>query len=406
MQCSKDSLLRFSRDLAIVLSWTIVVLFLLELGVRGAGMRFEGSFYQSDPVCYTAFRPNAAGWITEGDNFCRLNSAGMRDRERSVAKPADTLRIAVLGDSLAAAMQVPLEQTMAQQLESRLSAAAASHGRRVEVLNFAVGGYTPAQMYLQMREKIWRFQPDIVMVFWSLTSVANASRYFYRMGGDPPFFVYKNSRLVEDPKNSRLRPLTPAALERQARLKDLYNRVYLLQLGMTASQKGTFQVLDNLRRHEPAPHAPPEDNLRAFPFRPPASPEAAEAWHVADGLLGLMHDNAISHGAEFWLVSYGDEVQRDPDPREREAFMRRNGVSSLDYADKHLEEVARKENAFYIAMAPPMLQYAEAHQVLLHGFFNTARNHGHLNEVGNRVAAEVVAGEVLKRSPAMARHLN
>jgi hypothetical protein len=398
--------MRCFRDLAIVLGWTIVVLFLLELGVRGAGLRFEGSFYQPDPVCYTAFRPNAAGWISEGDNFCRLNSEGMRDRERSLAKPANTLRIAVLGDSLAAAMQVPLEQTMAQQLESRLAAAAAPHGRRVEVLNFAVGGYTPAQMYLQMRDKIWAFQPDIVMVFWSLTSVANASRHFYRMGGDPPFFVFEGSRLVEDPKNSRLPAVSPELLKRQAMFKDIYNRVYLLQLAMTAAQKGTFPVLDELRHHDPAPRTPPEDIVRAFPFRPPNSPEAAEAWHVADGILGLMHDNAMSHGSEFWIVSYGDEVQRDPDAGEREAFMRRLGVNSLDYADSHLAAVAHKENAFFIAMAPPMLEYAVAHQVLLHGFFNTARNHGHLNETGNRVAADVVAAELLKRSPAMARHLN
>src|SRR5262245_12197962 len=53
------------------------------------------------------------------------NSLGFRDRERSVAKPPDTIRVALLGDSFVEALQVPLEETAGQLLEQSLDVGSA-----------------------------------------------------------------------------------------------------------------------------------------------------------------------------------------------------------------------------------------------------------------------------------------
>lgn len=53
--------MRIFRDL--IATAVVVVLFvaLLEVGLRLAGVRYEYSFYESDPVIYTTYRPNAEG---------------------------------------------------------------------------------------------------------------------------------------------------------------------------------------------------------------------------------------------------------------------------------------------------------------------------------------------------------
>src|SRR5215469_5518952 len=130
----------FFKDLGCTALAVICVLLLFEAGLRITGTKYESSLYESAPVLYMALRPGAEGWeAKEGENFIRINSLGMRDRERTLAPAEGVIRVALLGDSLVAAEEVPLENTMAQVLETRLQTALGSN-RTIEVLNFGVGG--------------------------------------------------------------------------------------------------------------------------------------------------------------------------------------------------------------------------------------------------------------------------
>src|SRR5580692_6768241 len=172
--------MRCFKDISIAAGAVLLVFLLFEFGLRVTGAKYESSFYESDPVLYMALRPRAEGWeVKEGENFITINSMGMRDREHSLIAAPGTIRIALLGDSMIAGEQVPLDKTMARTLEAKLQDELGSAGRPVEVLNFAVGGYTLSQEFLLLQNRVWDFHPDIVMLFLSPSSVPSCSRRLY-----------------------------------------------------------------------------------------------------------------------------------------------------------------------------------------------------------------------------------
>jgi hypothetical protein len=60
-------------------------------------------------------------WTTEHRARVQLNSLGLRDVERELAKPAGTFRIGLLGDSMVEAAQVGQQATFGAIAERRLS---------------------------------------------------------------------------------------------------------------------------------------------------------------------------------------------------------------------------------------------------------------------------------------------
>lgn len=90
----------------------------------------------------------------------RINSFGMRDREYALEKPPGTYRIALLGASYVMGSGVENEQTFEALMEDDLNAA--DDGRRYEILNFAVGGYSPMQRMATL-ERSLDFAPDMAL---------------------------------------------------------------------------------------------------------------------------------------------------------------------------------------------------------------------------------------------------
>lgn len=92
----------------------------------------------------------------------RTNSWGMRDRQYSLKKPADTVRIAVIGDSVTFGHNLSSYlDTWPEILEEKLNQ---SGQQKFEVLNFSVVGYNSFQEQIVLEEKIVEFAPDIVLL--------------------------------------------------------------------------------------------------------------------------------------------------------------------------------------------------------------------------------------------------
>src|SRR5438132_698159 len=100
-----STLRRVLRRLLLIAAGLCVGFLLCELILRVAGYSVP-NFYLSDWNRGVVLRPGAEGWWTrEGRAYVRINSDGQRDREHAKSKPPNTLRIAVLGDSMAEALQ-------------------------------------------------------------------------------------------------------------------------------------------------------------------------------------------------------------------------------------------------------------------------------------------------------------
>jgi hypothetical protein len=367
-----------------------------EIGLRLAGVCYDASLFTGDPNLGWALRPNAEGcWVSEGSSWVRINSDGMRDRERGVPKPPNTIRIAVLGDSFTEAREVALEHTFCSVLEGLLGKCQTFHAKRVEVLNFGVSGYGTAQELLMLRHKVWKYGPDIVLLqFYAGNDVFNNHR---QLNTSPPpemapYFVYQGEELVLDSSFRRLPALRPWYLRWRGWTADAMNRSRVLLLLHEAFIRARYRLAS--RRPDPKAEQLGPDYQARVAYLPPAHPAMREAWRVTEELILLMREEVRARGAEFWLVVSPMGMQTHPDAAAQEAFRKSLGVDSLDYADRRIQALADRAQIPLILLAPELGAYAAAHRAFVAGFPNTAPGAGHLNELGHRLAARAIAARL------------
>ena len=97
-----------------------------EAALRVTQVQFDPQLYTADQQRGWSLRAGARGLLAdEGRQFIRINSHGFHDREHGYDKPANTIRIAVLGNSWTEGLQVSLEKT-ARQKKSWVSSGSGS----------------------------------------------------------------------------------------------------------------------------------------------------------------------------------------------------------------------------------------------------------------------------------------
>ncbi|MCA1567423.1 MAG: SGNH/GDSL hydrolase family protein [Acidobacteria bacterium] len=416
--------------LAMLLCAIIFALLVAEIALRVGGYSYP-VFYTPDTVRGYALRPGVSGWYRkEGEAYVRINSDGLRDREHAKQKPPNTLRIALLGDSFSEALQVPLEDAYWVIMEERLQGCRAfNEGKRVEVINFGVSGYGTAQELLTLREHAWEYSPDIVLLAMTTNNDITDNSRSLKKTDEIPYFVYRDGRLTLDDsfRQTRTFRLRHSALSRAGRWLREHLRV------IQAFHEGQYTLKNYLaaRRAPAAPVAPvapkpaafsanapatnaaarPEDNaapganelgLDNLIYSEPADAARQEAWRVTEGLLRLMRDEVRGRGARFLVATLSSGVQVHPRPEARAAFLARVGATDIFYPDTRLKSLGDREGFPVLTLAPSLRQYAEQHQVFLHGFGRSLGN-GHWNSTGHRVAGELLAQKICETTPAPAR---
>ena len=378
----------------------LLILVGLELALRLAHVRYP-DFGTPDQDLGWALRPGAEG-IVHAENpagvFVRINSDGMRDSEHALAKPPHTLRIAVLGNSYTEAFPVPQDQAYWSVMGRALEQCGLDGIQRVEVLNFGVGGYGTAQDLIVLRKKVWKYQPDIVLLaFLSNNDVWYNVRALNQQPS--PYFVYQGDSLVLDNSfqallpRGRLKKIQIAVQERSRTLQ-------IVAEGRRWFRQWAFTMMQGLQMAGKAQSAGLGDVEEVRPvhavYGPPRDPVWQDAWHVTEGILALMHREVEQHHAQFWIATLTAGIQVHPDPAVRRSFAAKLGVDDLFYPDNRIRELAQRENIPIVTLSIPMARYAEQHQVFLHGFpGNIGR--GHWNELGNRVAGDLIAREMCAR---------
>ena len=393
------------KKLFLVLFGLLVGLFMTEIFLRVIGYTYP-IFYETDYYRGFALRPGMEGhYQREGESDVRINSDGLRDREHAKAKPADTVRIAVLGDSFSEAMHVPMEQTFWSLLEGRLKECNVFPGKQVEVINFGVSGYGTAQELLTLQQRVWSYSPDIVVLaFTTYNDIYDNSRALSKTE-EVPYFFYRNGELVYDASFRE----SKGYRQRDSRLNRLgrwfHDHLRFVQLIHSIQFTAKLRLTDwrNRRRAQSQPSPSQADPAkRTTPlteadigvdnmiYLEPRHDNWREAWRVTEGLIVEMRNEVTQKGSRFVLVTLSNAVQVYPNQVVRQNFMKRLGLTTMFYPDLRLKDLAQRENIELVSLAEPMQLYADQNKAFLHGFGSDLGN-GHWNAEGHRLAATLIA---------------
>jgi hypothetical protein len=127
----------------------------------------------------------------------RLNSFGLRGPEPLLVKAPDRLRVVCMGDELIFGPGVPDDDLVTTKLQTHLRGALPVE---VEVINAGVPGYCPLLSLLQYRHLLRSLDPDIVILTFDMSDVADdhAVRAFARLDESGLPLVCENPSLSAD----------------------------------------------------------------------------------------------------------------------------------------------------------------------------------------------------------------
>jgi hypothetical protein len=395
----------WAQRLGLILAGILMAFAIAEVAVRVLNLA-PAEFYTYDPYVGWKLKPGASGWQThEGHALVQVNRDGFRGPDYAFAKPPDTLRVAVLGDSFAEAQHVNFEDTFCavaqRDLQAQCPFVIGGNGRpqrlitRVEVMDFGCDGYGTTQELLTLRHWAWRYAPDVVvLVFFNGNDVRNNSVV---LEGDKcrPFFVHKNGKLVlggpfEDSPMFR----THCMLRFESRHSQVLN---LIGSGRSQLSHIIRDALAKPRAHSPAGKPPVhgfELGLSDLIYGPPINDTWREAWSVTDDQIELMNREVKAHGALFLVATAGTGIQDDPNPAFRAKYLRMVHSDNIFYSDDHLRELGARDGFAVLNLPEPMQKYAEVHQTYLHGFSNTTPGTGHWNNEGHQVAGTLIGERI------------
>jgi hypothetical protein len=391
------------RRLLLVGAGIFAAFTLAEIVIRVTGLA-PTSFYTYDRDCGWTTKPDTAGWQTqEGRAYLRINRDGLRGPDYVLAKPRNTLRVAVLGDSFTEAQQVAEQDTfcaVAQRriqsvmpLEAASADAVAIPFRRVEVMNFGCDGYGTAQELITLRDRVWRYSPDVVVLaVFTGNDIRNNSVI---LEGDKcrPFYVFDGPNLVlggpfEDSFWFRNNCMMRFESRHFQVLNMLGDANSVLRHRLRAAWVSRQPIATQPALSEPG--------LDDAIYQPPPDEVWREAWRVTDAEIGMVQRDVSDHHARLLVVTLANGIQDDPDPVKRQHYMHFVGAKDLFRPDDHIRDLGARNGFAVLNLAPSMQRYAEAHHVYLHGFSNTRPGIGHWNAEGHREAGELIGERLIE----------
>lgn len=369
----------------------ILSLVAVEAGLRLAGIEYP-IFYDYDPYLGNKLQAGTRGYyLDEGKGYVSINSDGLRDREHPLNPPANTLRIAVLGDSYAEAMQVNEQEAFWAVMEKDLQGCSNLRGRQVEVLNFGQSGFGTTQELLALRHRVWKYSPNVVLLaFTTGNDVSDNSRVLKQIDYHP-YHVYQGDQLVLEDRQTRENWLVKKnSLWRRIGLNRLASIRVFQVVHQAKNMFWKWWLIQGAGVKSSSAAQPQEIGLSNKVYLEPTEEVWKEAWRVTEGVLLEMRDEVASKGAEFAVVVLTNGVQVDPNPKNRLAFANWLGVGDLFYPDRRLAGFCEKHGIPILMLGPLFQEYATQHQVFLHGF-GKGLGTGHWNQAGHRLAGETMA---------------
>jgi hypothetical protein len=304
---------------ALLLIGAALPIIVAEIGLRAATPLIPGNyrtapFAMPSDVVGRQNRPNTSGWrkTDEYITHVSINSKGLRGPETPYAKPADTYRILVLGDSFVYAIQVDESDT----LVARLGAGLAPPGplTQIETINAGVDGWSTSNQLAWLTTEGVRYQPDMVLLL-------------YFVGNDPGENADRvDGWLASQETVGPFRDLRTGLAERSA----VYS---FLEFGVIA------KLAPAALSRDPVDETHDDPDRRGDPAR------LARGWAISETLLSQMRKVCNEHRMELVVVSVPTiELVSNPDWPERplRGISERLGVPMIDLLPT-FREVPRPE---------------------------------------------------------------
>ncbi len=155
------------------------------------------NYRTSNEVWHHGFVPNSSGEFktSEWDVKYSIDSLGFRDREYGISKSDGVFRILMLGDSYTEGYGVEADQSFSKVLERMLNNN--SRSRKYEVINTAVGSYSPILEYLVLKYNGLALQPDMVILNYDWSDTHDDYTYSRNAVWDGSQLIAVRSQLEE-----------------------------------------------------------------------------------------------------------------------------------------------------------------------------------------------------------------
>ena len=324
---------------------TIVVMFAAaEIGTRLTWPAVDqGYCMYTDPVEGPHGRPNCTTIlkIPEGERVTlKFNNCGYRSEAPCGPKPAGTVRLAVLGSSIAEGYAIAYDKTMATQMGHAL---ASTCHRQVEVQNLAAEGCPPIYSYRHVNEAL-KLRPDAI--------VMPLNPWDIEQDIDPKLLARRS-----DPGPIDRMPEPAVNLNAIQQLQDLVrgSRTVLVAQHYMLQNRDAFLKLYLFAGGD-------HTQFVRFPF----SPAWKKRFEATDLLLGEMADQMHAAGVPFLLIGVPERAQvlmlgvHDLPPNvDPYAFTRRlseiaarHGILYVDGLDV-LSRAAAQDRLFYVVDGHP-----------------------------------------------------
>jgi len=131
-------------------------------------------------------------------NLCtpKINSLGLRGEEINEKKPADSIRITIIGDSATFGVGVTRdEDTIPGRLYKLIEKNPPIAGKRFEVINAGIPGYDIQEIFLHYKYKIGRLNSDIVIYNFFPNDFLNSKFTVEKIDGRPTLIRFVDAKM-------------------------------------------------------------------------------------------------------------------------------------------------------------------------------------------------------------------
>lgn len=385
-------MINFSLVLITLLVFLIIFEGVLTF-VSPEAIRSEG-LYQSDPAVGYIPVPFYEGSVrtSEVDYSIKINSQSMRDVEHTINKQGDIKRILGLGDSFTFGCSVDYEYAYLTQLEKKLN----NNGNKVEIIKAGIGGYGTDNEYYYLVNYGLKYKPDIVLVgFFVGNDVRDTMLGFHKYNTTNDILewnktilrshgVIKNTEKKE--KNEAFSVFKSTALTLfphstrffYGKYKIIKNKFFGLGEGSQISNSQTNLTILNYETF----------------YKKKYSDDVERGWNETFDFLMRMKN--LTEAKNSTLVVVIIPVMEQVHKEDWELRKMEYGLNEKDFdlekPQKKLINFCEGNNISYIDLLPKFKEKAMKGDKLYY------KSDVHWNEKGHELAADIIAGSLLKEN--------